>query len=68
METASVNKVLQLFNMLSKSEQLAVADKIEMQTFEKRWQIADDLLPDSGFDEDDVMEEVKAVRYGNKKD
>jgi len=68
METASVNKVLQLFNMLSKSEQLAVADKIDMQTFEKRWQIADDLLPDSGFDEDDVMEEVKAVRYGNKKD
>ncbi len=68
METASVNKVLQLFNMLSKSEQLAVADKIEMQTFEKRWQIADDLLPDSGVGEDDIMEEVRAVRYGNKKD
>ncbi len=68
METASINKVLQLFNMLSKSEQLAVADKIDMQTFEERWQIADNSLPDSGFGEDDIMKEVRAIRYGNKKD
>jgi hypothetical protein len=68
METASINKVLQLFNMLSKSEQLAVADKIDMQTFEERWQLVDKSLPNSGFNEDEIMKEVRAIRYGNKKD
>lgn len=68
METASINKVLQLFNMLSKSEQLAVADKIDMQTFEERWQLADNSLPNSGFGDDDIMKEVRAIRYGGKKD
>ena len=68
METVSVNKVLQLFNMLSKSEQLAVADEIDIQTFEERWQIADNSLPDSRFGEDDIMKEVRAIRYGSKKD
>jgi len=67
METASINKVLQLFNMLSKSEQAEVAEKIAMQTFEERWQIADNSLPDSGFGEDDIMKEVRAIRYAGKK-
>jgi hypothetical protein len=62
METARINKVLQLFNMLSKSEQLAVADRIDMQTFEERWQLADNSLPNSGFGEDDIMKEVRAIR------
>jgi len=65
METAGISKVLQLFNMLSKSEQLAVADKINMQTFEERWQLADNSLPNSDFGEDDIMKEVRAVRYGS---
>jgi hypothetical protein len=67
METANISKVLQLFNMLSKSEQLAVADKIDMQTFEERWKLADNSLPNSDFGEDDIMKEVRAVRYGIKK-
>jgi hypothetical protein len=68
METASINKVLQLFNMLSKSEQLKVADRIDMQTFEERWQLADNSLPNSGFSENDIMKEVRAIRYSSEKD
>ena len=68
METVSVNKILQLFNMLSKSEQLAVADKIDRQTFEERWQLVDNSLPDAGFSEDDIMKEVRAIRYAGRKD
>ncbi|HAL82336.1 MAG TPA: hypothetical protein DCO83_08945 [Mucilaginibacter sp.] len=67
METVSINKVLQLFNMLSKSEQAEVAEKIDMQTFEERWQIADKSLPDSELGEDDIMKEVRAIRYAGKK-
>jgi hypothetical protein len=66
METASVSKVLQLFNMLSKSEQIEIADKIDQQTFKERWQILDKLLPDSNISEEDIMHEVRAIRYGSK--
>ncbi|MDB5088756.1 MAG: hypothetical protein JWR09_2750 [Mucilaginibacter sp.] len=63
METVSVNKVLQLFNMLSKSEQLEIADKIDKQTFKERWQLMDKLLPNSDISEEEIMQEVRAVRY-----
>ncbi|MDP9076170.1 MAG: hypothetical protein M3O71_02005 [Bacteroidota bacterium] len=66
METVSVSKILQLFNMLSKSEQLEIADQIEKQTFKERWQIMDKSLPDSDLSEEDIMQEVRAVRYGSK--
>jgi len=63
METVSVSKVLQLFNMLSKPEQLEIADQIEKQTFRERWQKIDKSLPDSDLSEEDIMREVRAVRY-----
>jgi hypothetical protein len=68
METASVNRVLELFNLLSKSEQLEIADKIDKQTFKDRWQLLDETLPDVEFSEEEIMNEVRAVRYGSKKD
>jgi hypothetical protein len=63
METVSVSKVLQLFNMLSKPEQLEIADQIEKQTFKERWQIMDKSLPDSNLSEEDIVQEVRAIRY-----
>jgi hypothetical protein len=68
METVSVNRILELFNRLSKSEQLEIADKIDKQTFKDRWQLLDKTLPDVEFSEEEIMNEVRAVRYGNKKD
>lgn len=68
MKTASINQFLELFNQLSKTEQLMVADKIDKQTFEERWQLIDTKLPDAGFSEEEIMKEVQAVRYGREKD
>jgi hypothetical protein len=68
MKTASINQFLELFNQLSKTEQLMVADKIDKQTFEERWQLIDTKLPDAGFSEEEIMREVQAVRYGREKD
>lgn len=67
METIKLNKFLQLFNQLSRPEQLAVADKISEQTFAQRWNLMDAQLPDKDLTEDEIMEEVRAVRYGSKK-
>ena len=68
METTSINKVLQLFNTLSKPEQLEIAERIDQQTFKDRWQLADNTLPDVNISDDNIMNEVRAVRYGSKKD
>ena len=68
METASVKEVLQLFNRLSKRDQLEFADKINKQTFAERWQSIDNQLPDVEISDDEIMNEVRAVRYGNKKE
>lgn len=67
METASVDQVLQLFYTLSKCEQLEVAERIDKQTFEERWLSADAELPDADMSEEDIMKEVRAVRYSYKK-
>ena len=67
MATASINKVLQLFNMLSKPEQLEIADRIDKQTFSDRWSLANNSLPDADLSEEEIMNEVRAVRYGSKK-
>ena len=66
METVSVSKVLQLFNLLSKPDQLEVAKKIEKQTFEERWKLMDQSLPDVDISNEEIMHEVRAVRYGDK--
>jgi len=66
METVSVSKVLQLFNLLSKPDQLEVANKIEKQTFEERWKLMDQSLPDADISNEEIMHEVRAVRYSDK--
>jgi hypothetical protein len=68
METASADRVLELFNLLPKAEQLEIAEKIDKQTFKARWELLDETLPDVEFSEEDIMNEVRAVRYGSKKD
>lgn len=64
MEAVNKTKVLQLFNKLSKPEQIAVFEQISTQTFAQRWSLADDELPDSKMTEEEIMQEVRAVRYG----
>ena len=49
--------------MLSKSEQLEIAESIDRQTFKERWQLLDNLLPDAGFSDGEIIKEVRAVRY-----
>ena len=67
METVSINKILQLFNRLPKADQLEIAERINKQTFEERWQSLDNQMPNSMLSEEEIMTEVRAVRYDNKK-
>ena len=66
-KAANINQFLQLFNQLSKKDQLVVADRIDKQTFDERWQLIDNTLPDVNFSDDEIMNEVRAERYGEQK-
>lgn len=59
-----IKEFLQLFNQFSKEEQIKIAEKIALQTFVDRWALLDKELPDiTELTEEDILTEVKAVRY-----
>jgi len=62
-----IKEFLQLFNQFSKEEQIKIAEKIARQTFADRWTLLDEELPDTDdISEEEIMAEIKAVRYGQK--
>lgn len=68
MEAVDKMTIIQLFRQLSQTEQLDVYKQISKQTFTQRWNLMDEELPDSDISSEEIMKEVRAVRYGNKKD
>jgi len=62
-----IKEFLQLFNQFSKEEQLKIAEKIASQTFADQWAVLDEeLLDTEEITEAEVVNEVRAVRYGKK--
>lgn len=62
-----IKKFLLLFNQFSKEEQIKIAEKIALQTFADRWALLDEELPDTDeITEEEIMTEVRTVRYGKK--
>jgi hypothetical protein len=62
-----IKEFLLLFNQFSKEEQIKIAEKIALQTFADRWILVDKEMPDTDeLTEEEVMAEIKAVRYGQK--
>jgi len=62
-----IKEFLLLFNQFSKEEQIKIAEKIVLQTFADRWALLDKELPDTDeLSEEEIMAEIKAVRYGPK--
>ncbi len=55
---------LALFNQFSRAEQIQIAKKIWEKTFAEQWAALDAELPDIEMSEEEIMEELMAVRYG----
>ena len=60
----NVTKFLAMFRQFPPAQRLQIAEKINQQTFSERWQQLDAELPDVEMSEEEIMNEVKAVRYG----
>lgn len=67
MAQLNLKDYLAQFNKFSKAEQLAIAKKINQKTFESLWLALDADMPDVEMSEEEIMNEVKAVRYANRK-
>ena len=66
-EQITVSKFLRLFRKFKRSERLKIAEKITNQTFEEQWSRLDKELPDAKLPEEEIMKEVRQVRYGRQK-
>ena len=68
MTTLNVNITMEQFMMLfqqfPKKEQQTIAKSITDLTFSKEWQALEKTLPDVEMSDDDIMNEIYAVRYG----
>lgn len=65
-EKINVPEFLNIFEKFSPSEKLKIAEKINQKTFNQRWEILDAELPDVEVSDEDILDEVRKVRYGKK--
>ena len=63
----TIAKFLTLFNQFSRAQQVEIARTIWEKTFAEQWQSLDEALPDADITEEEVLEELMAVRYGEAK-
>jgi hypothetical protein len=68
MTTLNVNITMEQFIMMfqrfPKQEQKKIATQISELTFAEQWKEMDKNLPDAELSEEEIMQEVLAVRYG----
>ncbi len=65
-EKITVPRFLTIFKKFSASDKIKIADEIDRETFEARWKVLDAELPDVEMSDEEIMDEVRAVRYGKK--
>jgi hypothetical protein len=64
LENITPSQFLNLFRQFSRTDQLFIAKKITELTFEERWDLLDSELPDIDMSDEEIMAEIKEVRYG----
>ena len=66
MTTLNINlnteQFISLFQQFTKKEQVKIAEKIQNLTFSQQWKMLDDDLPNVEMSEDEIMQEIYAVR------
>ena len=60
----TITQFLALFSRFSRAEQEHIARAIWKKTFPSQWQLLDKELPDADISEEEILEELRAVRYG----
>ncbi len=58
---------LKTFKSFEKKDQLLIARKINQELFDNLWKELDSELPNIAIPEIDILNEIKAERYGSKK-
>ncbi len=64
LQDLTIAQFLTLFSRFSRAEQEQIARAIWKKTFASQWQLLDKELPDADISEEEILEELRAVRYG----
>ena len=59
------DEYIKIFRAFPRKKKILIAEEINKELFEELWAKVDSELPDISGLEDLIIEEVKAVRYGN---
>lgn len=62
----NVVSFMSYFRRFSKKQQSRIAEQINETTFRERWMELDKELPDINMNEEEIMNEVRAVRNGKR--
>ncbi len=62
----TISQFLTLFGRFSTAEQKQIALAIWEKTFSEQWRLLDRDLPDAKISEAEILEELRAVRYGER--
>lgn len=60
----SASEYIDLFKSFKVSQRLEIARQINLMTFRQEWKKLSPQMPDARISEEEIMQEVKAVRYG----
>ncbi|GEM_PF-932606 len=60
----TVAKFLALFSQFTRAEQIQIARTLLEKTFAEQWELLDAELPDVEISEEEIIKELRAVRYG----
>lgn len=63
----STEEFIELFNSFPKTQRAKLAKTLYEATFNEQWKELDKKLPDVEMSAEEIMKEVKAVRYAKKK-
>ena len=58
---------IDLFKKFSKAERRKILKEINLLSFDQEWRGISAQMPDAKISEEEIMEEVKAVRYGKNR-
>ena len=59
----SIDEFIDIFNLFSAEDKILISRSINKELFKREWDILDSELPDTSIPENEIISEIKQVRY-----
>ncbi len=62
----SIDEFIKIFNLFNTEDKRRISQNINSELFKKEWEMLDSVLPDINMPENEIISEIKQVRYKQK--